>query len=270
MALIQREGAKQVYYEDYGHGSSAVVMIHAWGLSCRAWDSNTRALALAGFRVVALDARGCGQSDKDFDTMTLEAVADDVVAIVEELDLTEVVLNGWSFGGAVAVIAAIKLATRCKGLILTAAATPIYTHKPGLELGSTQEEFEQIVAALAADRPAVLQNLAQGCISEHSNAELVSWLWALFMDSSPSAASLLAELGDVDQREALGQLSCPILSCVGSHDALVDPAICRSVAQFNDNTTTAEFELSGHSPPLEEATKYNLEVVGFLESALLD
>ena len=153
MAVIQREGSKQIYYEDYGQGSSAVVMIHAWGLSCRAWDSNTRALAQAGFRVVAIDARGCGQSDKDFDTMTLEAVADDVVALVKELKLTDVVLNGWSFGGAVAVIAATKLASRCKGLILTAAATPIYTQKAGLELGSTQEDFEQIVAALAVDRP---------------------------------------------------------------------------------------------------------------------
>ena len=107
MAVIQREGSKQIYYEDYGQGPSAVVMVHAWGLSCRAWDSNTRALAQAGFRVVAIDARGCGQSDKDFDTMTLEAVADDVVALVEALKLTDVVLNGWSFGGAVAVIAAL-------------------------------------------------------------------------------------------------------------------------------------------------------------------
>ena len=268
MAVIQREGSKQIYYEDYGQGSSAVVMIHAWGLSCRAWDSNTRALAQAGFRVVAIDARGCGQSDKDFDTMTLEAVADDVVALVEELKLTNVVLNGWSFGGAVAVIAATKLASHCRGLILTAAATPIYTHKAGLELGSTQVDFEQIVAALAVDRPTVLQNLAQGCVSEHSNPELVSWLWGLFMDSSPSATSLLAELGEVDQREALGQLNCPILSCVGSHDVLVDPAICRAVADFNASATIAEFDLSGHSPPLEEPTKYNLEVVGFLETAL--
>ena len=77
MAVIQREGSRQVYYEDYGEGSNAIVLIHAWGLSCRAWDSNTQALVKAGFRVIALDARGCGQSDKDFDTMTLTAVADD-------------------------------------------------------------------------------------------------------------------------------------------------------------------------------------------------
>jgi len=268
MAVIQREGSRQVYYEDYGEGSNAIVLIHAWGLSCRAWDSNTQALVRAGFRVIALDARGCGQSDKDFDTMTLTAVADDVAAIIDTLDLTAVVLNGWSFGGAVAVIAAEKIASRCKGLILTAAATPIYTQKPGLPLGSSQEDFEQIIAALAVDRPAVLQNLAQGCVSEHSDAELVPWLWGLFMDSSPSATALLAELGYVDQRAALEQLNCPILSCVGVQDALVDPEICRSVAQFNPGTATVEFTLSGHSPPLEEPVKYNLEVVAFLERTL--
>jgi len=268
MAVIHREGSKQVYYEDYGQGSSAVILIHAWGLSSRAWDSSTQALTQAGFRVITLDARGCGQSDKDFDTMTLESVADDVVAIVEELNLTEVVINGWSFGGAVGVIAATKLATRCKGLVLTAAATPIYTHKPGLELGSTPEAFDQIVEALAVDRPGVLQNLAHGCVSDQSETDLIAWLWGLFMESSPSATSLLAELGEVDQRATLGQLTCPILSCVGAQDALVDPQICRSVAQFNPHTTVKEFSLSGHSPPLEEPVQYNLAMVAFLEATL--
>ena len=112
MAVIQREGSRQVYYEDYGEGSNAIVLIHAWGLSCRAWDSNTQALVRAGFRVIALDARGCGQSDKDFDNMTLSVVADDVAAIAETLGLKAVLLNGWSFGGAVAVIAAIVVEGR--------------------------------------------------------------------------------------------------------------------------------------------------------------
>ena len=270
MALIEREQSKNVYFEDYGQGTSAIVLIHAWGLSGRAWDSNTRAMAHAGFRVITIDARGCGQSDKDFETMTLEAVADDVVAIVRSLGLTQVVLNGWSFGGPVAVIAAQKLASCCQGLILTAAATPIYTQKVGLELGATQETFDEMLVALSADRPAVLMNLAQGCLSEHTDQALISWLWGLFMESSPSAISLMAQLAEVDQREALGQLTCPILSCVGVLDALVDPEICRSVGQFNANTTTIAFELSGHSPPLEEPMKYNLEVVSFLEAALLD
>ena len=59
------------------------------------------------------------------------------------------------------------------------------------------------------------------------------------MESSPSATNPASELGEVDQRAALGQLTCPILSCVGAQDALVDPEICQA-AQFNSHTTVKE------------------------------
>ena len=62
--------------------------------------------AAAGHRVVLIDHRGCGESSKDFADMGIEAIAGDVVALVEHLGLSKVVLNGWSLGGSVVVAAA--------------------------------------------------------------------------------------------------------------------------------------------------------------------
>lgn len=68
MAYLDREQAQAIYYEDHGTGGDAIVLVHGWGTGVRAWDYNLGALIDAGFRVVALDHRGCGQSDKDHRT----------------------------------------------------------------------------------------------------------------------------------------------------------------------------------------------------------
>ena len=99
MAYLERDSGHRVYYEDYGSGDSAILLIHGWGMSLRAWDYSLDALIEAGFRVVALDHRGCGNSDKDFADMGIKAIASDVVALADHLYLERVVLNGWSLGG---------------------------------------------------------------------------------------------------------------------------------------------------------------------------
>ena len=38
MSSLAREDGKQVYFEDYGSGDSAVLLVHGWGMSLRAWD----------------------------------------------------------------------------------------------------------------------------------------------------------------------------------------------------------------------------------------
>ncbi|MBT5005479.1 MAG: alpha/beta hydrolase, partial [Halieaceae bacterium] len=119
MSHLAREDGKQVYYEDYGSGDSAIVLVHGWGANTRAWDYTLPALVAAGHRVVLIDHRGCGQSSKDFADVSIEAISGDVVALVEHLKLSRVVLNGWSLGGAVVVAAAVALGERCSGLVLT-------------------------------------------------------------------------------------------------------------------------------------------------------
>ncbi|MFT6285334.1 MAG: pimeloyl-ACP methyl ester carboxylesterase [Alcanivorax sp.] len=268
MAYLAREDAKQVYYEDYGSGDSAVVLIHGWGMGVRTWDYTLPALVNAGHRVIALDHRGCGKSDKDFADMGILAIAGDVVAVIKSLDLNKVVLNGWSLGGAVAVEAASQLGQVCCGLVLTCGATPVYLQKPDYPHGGTDEALAGTLAAISADRVNFLAALSQGICASEITPEQVTWMWQIFMESSPLAAASLAELGPLDQREILASLATPILSFVGSHDAVVDPEVCRSVAQYNNNVTTVEMENSGHAPFIDETARYDEAFHAFVGSCL--
>lgn len=266
MSHLTRENGSKIYYEDSGAGDTAVVLIHAWGLNVRGWDATVPALSGAGHRVVALDQRGCGQSDAD--DVSIDAIASDVVALVKELGLKKVVLNGWSLGGAVAVKAAGALQETCSGIVLTCAVTPAYVQKDDYPHGGDMESFEGIIGALNSDRDATLPNLAIGCFAEGAPQEQIDAAAALFAQSDPASNASLAELGALDQRAALGALSQPILVMVGAQDALVDPNVPRSVKDYHADTLTVEFENSGHSPNLEETDKYNAELLAFVGAHL--
>ncbi len=266
MAYLIREQGQKVYYEDYGSGDKAVVLIHGWGMGVRTWDYTLPALAAAGHRVVLIDHRGCGRSDKDFNDMSISSIAGDVCALVDELQLTGVVLNGWSLGGAVAVAAADSLGERCMGVALTCAATPVYLQKDDFPHGGTEEAMAQTVAGLNADRVNFLMGLSQGVCATEVGATVEQWMWEIFMEASPLAVATIAELGPLDQREMLAGLTVPIVSFVGAKDGVVDPEICRSVSTFNSSATVVEFESSGHAPFIDEAARYNSELLEFLSN----
>ncbi|WP_457255535.1 alpha/beta fold hydrolase [Pedococcus sp. P5_B7] len=94
-------GDVEIHYEDTGGSGRPVVLIHGWPLSGASWSTLTPALRDAGYRAIAYDRRGFGQSAKpgeassyDYDTLT-----SDLDALVTELDLTDASLVGFSMGG---------------------------------------------------------------------------------------------------------------------------------------------------------------------------
>jgi non-heme chloroperoxidase len=93
----ENSGSIDLYYEDHGSGQP-VVLIHGYPLNGHSWERQEQALLKAGYRVIAYDRRGWGQSDKptvghDYDTFSA-----DLNALLEHLDLNDVVLVGFSMG----------------------------------------------------------------------------------------------------------------------------------------------------------------------------
>ncbi|MBS3739303.1 MAG: alpha/beta hydrolase, partial [Psychroflexus sp.] len=88
----------ELYYEDYGSGQP-VILIHGWPLSHRMWDTQINALVNAGFRVIAYDRRGFGQSSKPFTGYDYNTMASDLKDIIDQLELKNIILAGFSMGG---------------------------------------------------------------------------------------------------------------------------------------------------------------------------
>jgi non-heme chloroperoxidase len=263
MARLAVDGSKSIYFEDLGAGDTALVLIHGWGMSGRCWDGILKPLLEHGLRVVTMDHRGCGRSDHDFADLSIDAIAGDVAALVDELNLKSVILNGWSLGGAVATKAASLLGSRCSALVLTAGASPIYTQKPDLPLGGTAEDVAGVVAAMDDDRVTFLAGLAHAVCAKPISDAMLAWMGDAFIASAARASSTLGELAHIDQREMLLGLDMPVLSYICGQDGFVAPEISRWVADNHPRAKGIEFPDSGHAPFIEERADYVSTLVEF-------
>ena len=87
----------ELYYEDQGSGQP-VVLIHGYPLNGHSWEKQTRELLAAGYRVIAYDRRGFGQSSKVGSGYDYDTFAADLNTLLETLDLQDVILVGFSMG----------------------------------------------------------------------------------------------------------------------------------------------------------------------------
>lgn len=266
MAYLAVEGDRRIYYEHYRGSGRPVVLVHGWGMSARVWDTTLPALLAAGHQVVSLDHRACGSSDKDFEDVSIDSIGSDVARLVTELGLNGVVLNGWSLGGAVVVDAGAKLGGNLAGIVLTGGATPKYLQGEGWQHGGTRDVFDQTIAALRDNRPEFLHALAEGVCHAEVGKATIEWMWQIFMQTGSRADAALADLGEIDQRKTLADLSVPVLVAHGTNDAIVPFDIGAEAAKLAPGGRLVQFDQSGHAPFLEEGPKYRSELLEFIAS----
>jgi non-heme chloroperoxidase len=113
---VEVEPGVSVYVQDVGTGRP-VVLIAGFGLSHEVWDSEVRELS-AGHRVLCVDLRGTGASDKPAGGYSVKRLARDVEAVLVELQVRDATVVGWSFGGQVAFQLAAAAPERLAQLVL--------------------------------------------------------------------------------------------------------------------------------------------------------
>jgi 3-oxoadipate enol-lactonase len=107
-----------LFYETRGDGDESVVLVPGLGLPGAAWTSVIDLLLERGYRVVTIDPRGSGQSEKPDAPYTGDLVAEDLRAVIDALEAEAVHLVGLSMGGMIAQDFALRFPTRVKSLVL--------------------------------------------------------------------------------------------------------------------------------------------------------
>ncbi len=132
-----------ISYQIAGEGSVSLVFVHGWSCDRSYWSEQLDHFAAAN-RVVALDLAGHGDSGLNRDEWTMAAFGEDVAAVVNELELEQVVLVGHSMGAAVIVEAARRAADRVIGLVVVDALQD-------LNVQMTPAQVENLVAPFIED-----------------------------------------------------------------------------------------------------------------------
>ncbi len=89
----------RLHVEDTGGDGRPVILIHGWPLSADAWKTQVSILRDAQHRVISYDRRGFGRSDKPAEGYDYDTLAADLAGVIEERDLRDVTLVGFSMGG---------------------------------------------------------------------------------------------------------------------------------------------------------------------------
>lgn len=155
---MQTNKEVRIFYEDHGAGRP-VILIHGWPLSHRSWDGQLTALVEAGYRVIAYDRRGFGQSGTEWNRYDYDTLASDLNALITELNLNDVSLVGFSMGGGEVVRYLTNYgASRISKAALIASIIPLVAQKEDNPDGVPREELDKISEALKKDRVAFLKD----------------------------------------------------------------------------------------------------------------
>ena len=254
--------AVALHARDTGSGR-AVVLLHAFPLSSAMWLEQREGLADT-CRVVTPDQRGFGGSPLGDDPPSLDAAADDVAALLDNLALERVVLGGLSMGGYVAMAFLRRHAGRVEALILAdtkAAADPPQARTNRERIATAVTEDESSTVLVDEVLPTLL---GPTTVAERP---LVTGRVKALVQAAPSAAVAWAQRAMAarpDSFETLRAVTVPTLVIVGAEDTLSPPEDAQAMAE---TVTGARLEIlprAGHLTALERPGEFNAAVLEFV------
>jgi non-heme chloroperoxidase len=216
-----------IYYEDHGIGQP-VVLIHGYPLNGHSWEKQERVLLQAGYRVITYDRRGFGQSSQPTVGYDYDTLADDLNAVLEQLELTHCVLVGFAMGtGEVTRYLSTYGSFRVSKAVMIGAIPPFLLKTDDNPDGVTQSVFDDLKAAVIADRPAYFKNflddsfnvdvLAGTRVSDQARQSSFN----VAVAASAHAAHACVDTWLTDFRDDLPMIDVPVLLLHGDADRIL-------------------------------------------------
>jgi 3-oxoadipate enol-lactonase len=269
-STLRSAGSVDLPVLEAGTGGRPLLVAHGFTGAGNDFAEHLDALARDGWHVVAPTQRGHRGSaaPPDEADYSLDAYADDLLALADGLGWDRFVLLGHSMGGMVAQVVALKAADRLDALVLMDTGHGPVAVDPDLVatgVGIARDVGMGALAdAMAAAGPGPLETPAAARVRDE-RPDLVPVWDAQLRECSPAMyAAMLAELvAQVDRLDALRALDLPALVIVGEQDApFVGPS--RRMAEAIPGARLEVIADAGHSPQLEAPEAWAAVVRGFL------
>ncbi|MCA7884937.1 alpha/beta hydrolase [Burkholderia contaminans] len=273
MSLFTTHDGVSLYYKDWGSGKP-VVFIHGWPLNADMWDVQMHHLASRGFRCIAYDRRGFGRSSQPWQGYDYATLADDLAALLDQLDLREVTLVGFSMGsGEVARYIARHGTARVAKAVLIGAVTPLIAQRDDYQEGVAVEVFDGMRTAILADRATFLENFwplftgSNRAGSTVSRAALDATTYMALQAGLNATLDCVHAFSETDFRADLNKLDVPTLIVHGDDDqtALIG-LTARATANRVPHATLREYEGGPHALYLTHAEQLNEDLLAFVRA----
>ncbi|MDK2916315.1 MAG: non-heme chloroperoxidase [Euryarchaeota archaeon] len=273
----ENSGTIDLYYEDHGAGKP-VVLIHGWPLSSKSWEKQVPALLDAGYRVVAYDRRGFGNSAKPTFGYDYDTLAEDLHRVMTELDLDNATLVGFSMGGGeVARYLGTYGSERVERAVFISAILPFLLKTDDNPEGVEGSVFDEFMEGVAADRPAFLSRFLSNFYNvdvfsgNRVSDEVVRLSWNVAAAASPIGTLDCVPAWLTDFRDDLRSIDVPVLVIHGDADRIVPFAASgKRIPGLVRESRLVVIEGGPHGITWTHAERVNRELLNFLGQEVLE
>jgi pimeloyl-ACP methyl ester carboxylesterase len=266
---VQGGAGLRLHVREWGKADGPpILFIHGWSQNHLCWAMQYESELASEFRLVACDLRGHGMSEAPLEPehYTDGALwADDVAAIIDQLQLERPVLVGWSYGafvicdyvraygaeaiGAVAFVeGVVKLGEAAFGTFIGPGFLDHFAH-------ATADDLPTNIWAMRA--------FVRACLIKPVPADAyeTALCWNIAVPAR-IRANLAAR--EIDDDDVLRALDVPLLVTQGRADVVVLPAMAEHILATCPSAAASWYDGVGHAPHLEEPERFNRELAGFV------
>jgi non-heme chloroperoxidase len=217
----------EIHYEDHGSGHP-IVLIHGYPLDGNSWERQERDLLTNGHRVITYDRRGFGRSSQPTVGYDYDTFAADLNTLIEHLDLSDVVLGGFSMGsGEVTRYLATYGSERVRKAALFGAIPPFLLKTEDNPEGVDGKVFADIKAAIVNDRYAYFEDFFNNFynVDVLGSTRISDRAWQASFNvaagCSPFATHACVDTWLTDFRADLPKIRVPVLVVHGTEDRIL-------------------------------------------------
>lgn len=216
-----------IAYADYGDGQP-VILIHGWPSSHRMWEYQMGDFVTAGYRVIAYDRRGFGDSSKPWSGYDYNILASDLHELIEQLELSNVILVAFSMGGGEVARYLSKYGSdRVARVALISTVLPYMLKGNDNPDGVDERVFSKMAEQVKQDRPGFLEQFGKmffgvGFLNKPVTDAYLRYFDQLALAAIPqSTLACITAFATTDFRKDLGAIKMPALIIHGDNDEIV-------------------------------------------------
>jgi non-heme chloroperoxidase len=261
------DGVRLAVREHGNKDGRPLLFIHGFMGGTLSWETVQRSVLASDFRLVSIDLRGHGDSDKPQNPASYASSqqwADDLAAIIDGLGLSDVVLVAHSYGGVVAMDYVRHAGLeRIGGVFFVAAAAEAPGCDPSHFHLATLQLLGPIPPSDLPHRVGLVQAFVRSLTSTPLPAQSFERLLAQAMVSTPLMLAGAFTRAPQSNADILSQLTCPVAFVVGEHENVITSAMTTFVKSKIPHLQEIVYPGVGHLPHVEAAPAFTADLAKF-------
>jgi non-heme chloroperoxidase len=261
-------GGCRIRVDETGNpNGKAVLFIHGFSQSRMSWDKQLHAPGLQDLRLLAMDLRGHGDSDRPEGAYgDSQLWADDVRAVIEQCNVDQPVLVGWSYGGfVIGDYLGVNGASAIAGIDLVGAGSVIGQGPDGLIGTEFASMFGGYISDNVGESIPALSRFLRLCVHEEPTPQDMAFMLGMNVIVSPQVRLGLFSRS-VDYADTYRAFIKPTRITHGVEDQIVTFAMGQRNFELLPHAHMSAYENCGHCPFWEQPERYNTELGAFRRS----